>query len=191
MSAPAGIDPRGPRFAATITSALLLVATFLGVTGLSTARASASFGWFAYQPLSDATFLPGGGWAITHAALPDRVLDPAFLLTLLIGALFLWGVVAPTSTPWSLIFRRIVRPRLAAPTYLEDPRPPRFAQGVGLAVVGAGLLLHLAGIPWALPLATTAAFFAAFLNAAIGLCLGCRLYLLLQRAGGRGRAGAA
>jgi hypothetical protein len=46
-----------------------------------------------------------------------------------------------------------------------------------------GLLLHLIGVPWALPIATAMAFVAAFLNAAFGLCLGCQLYLLLQRAG--------
>ena len=33
-----------------------------------------------------------------------------------------------------------------------------------------------------------AAFIAAFLNAVFGLCLGCQLYLLLQRAGIVGRA---
>ncbi len=33
-----GIDPRGPRFAAAITSLLLLIAVFLGLTGLSTAQ---------------------------------------------------------------------------------------------------------------------------------------------------------
>ncbi|NKF33979.1 DUF4395 domain-containing protein, partial [Pseudomonas sp. BGM005] len=41
MTTPAGIDPRGPRFAATITAVLLLAATFLGLVGISTAR---SFG---------------------------------------------------------------------------------------------------------------------------------------------------
>lgn len=51
-----------------------------------------------------------------------------------------------------------------------------------LFVVGVGLVLHLAGVPWALPVATAAAFLAAFLNAAFDFCLGCRLYLLLQRA---------
>ena len=35
-SRPRGIDPRGPRFAAGITSLLLLIAAFLGLTGLST-----------------------------------------------------------------------------------------------------------------------------------------------------------
>ena len=187
MSTPAGIDPRGPRFAAAITAVLLLVATFLALIGLSTAQGgAASFGWFAYQPLADASFT-GSGWAITSASLAQRALDPAFLLTLVIALLFLWGVVSPRTAPWGVLFRRTVRPRLAPPSELEDPRPPRFSQGVGLFVVGIGLVLHLAGVPWALPIATAAAFIAAFLNAAFAFCLGCQLYLLLQRVGIIGR----
>ncbi len=85
------------------------------------------------------------------------------------------------------LFRSVVRPRLTPPTELEDPRPPRFSQGVGLVVVGIGLVLHLLGVAWALPIATAAAFLAAFLNAAFAFCLGCQLYLLLQRAGLIGR----
>jgi hypothetical protein len=159
---PRGIDPRAPRFGASITSVLLLVATFLGLTGVAAQDASASLG--------------------------QRVLDPGFLLTLVIALLFLWGVLSPTTYPWSALFRRAVRPRLAPPTELEDPRPPRFAQGVGLLVVAIGLVLHLIGVPLALPIATAAAFIAAFLNAAFGFCLGCQLYLLLQRAGVLGRS---
>lgn len=185
MTAPAGIDPRGPRFAAAITSALLLAATFLGLVGISTAQTGAD--WFARQPLSGATFSPGGGWAVHSASLAQRAADPAFLLTALIAVLFLWSVAFPATSPWGALFRRFVRPRLAPPAELEDPRPPRFAQGVGLLVVGVGLLLHLLGIPWALPLATAAAFVAAFLNAAFSFCLGCRLYLVLQRVGIVGR----
>lgn len=191
MSTSTGIDPRGPRFAATITAVLLLIASFLALTGLSTARASASFGWFAYQPLADASFLPGSEWALVDASILERISDPAFLLTAAIALLFLWSMLSPGTAPWGVIFRRAVRPRLAPPTELEDPRPPRFAQGVGLFVVGIGLVLHLAGVPWALPIATGAAFVAAFLNAAIGLCLGCQLYLTLQRAGLLGRTRAA
>jgi hypothetical protein len=191
MSTPAGIDPRGPRFAATITAVLLLLATFLGLVGVSTARAdAASFGWFAYQPLADASFAPDG-WAIHSASLAQRALDPAFLLTLVIALLFLWSVAWPQSAPWGVLFRRAVRPRLTPPAELEDPRPPRFAQGVGLFVVAVGLVLHLLGVPWALPIATAAAFIAAFLNAAFGFCLGCQLYLLLQRAGLVGRTASA
>lgn len=188
MSTPAGIDPRGPRFAATITAVLLLVATFLALTGISTAQGgAATFGWVAYQPLADSTFT-SPAWAISSAAPAQRALDPGFLLTVVIALLFLWAVVSPRTAPWGVVFRTVVQPRLAPPSELEDPRPPRFSQGVGLFVVGVGLLLHLIGVPWALPAATAAAFIAAFLNAAFAFCLGCQLYLLLQRVGVIGRA---
>lgn len=184
MTTPAGIDPRGPRFAATITTVLLLAATFLGLIGISTAR---SFGWFAYQPLASASF-DSDTWVIVAASPGQRALDPGFLLTVVIALLFLWSVLSPATAPWGVVFRRFVRPRLAPPAELEDPRPPRFAQGVGLFVVALGIVLHLAGVPWALPIATAAAFIAAFLNAAFSFCLGCQIYLLLQRAGVVGRA---
>lgn len=190
MTTPAGIDPRGPRFAATITAVLLLGALVMSLTGLATQQfESASFGWFAYQPLADASLVAdGSSWAIQTATIVQRTLDPGFLLTVLIALLFLWGVVSPGTTPWGVLFRRLVRPRLSPPTDLEDPRPPRFAQGVGLFVVAIGLVLHLAGVPWALPAAVAAAFIAAFLNATFAFCLGCQIYLLLQRAGIIGRA---
>lgn len=187
MNSPAGIDPRGPRFAASITTVLLFAALILALVGISTARAES--GWFAYQPLADATFVPGGdNWALPAASLAQRALDPGFLLVVVIALLFLWGVASPRTAPWGALFRRAIRPRLAPPTELEDPRPPRFAQGVGLFVVTVGLVLHLAGVPWALPIAAAAAFIAAFLNAVFDFCLGCQLYLLLQRAGLMGRS---
>jgi hypothetical protein len=158
-----GIDPRGPRFAAGITSLLLLVDVFLGLT----------------TPIG--------------ATVAERATEPAFLLLLAIAALFLWGVLSPRTAPWGALYRAAVQPRLSPPTDLEDPRPPRFAQGVGLFVSVIGLVLHLIGVPWALPIAAAAAFIAAFLNAVFGLCLGCQLYLVLQRAGlvGRERPAAA
>ena len=167
--APRGIDPRGPRFVAGITALLLLVDVFLGLTGLSTARTP-------------------DGWALTAATLGERLLDPAFLLLVMIALLFLWGVVSPRTAPWGVLFRSLVAPRLAPPAELEDPRPPRFAQGVGLFVAVIGLVLHLAGVPWGLTLAAAAAFIAAFLNAVFGVCLGCQLSMRLQRAGIVGRA---
>jgi hypothetical protein len=76
------------------------------------------------------------------------------------------------------VFRKLVRPRLAPPTELEDPRPPTFAQLVGLVITGAGLVLGLLGVSAAIPVAAALALVAAFLNAVFGLCLGCELYLL-------------
>ena len=74
-----------------------------------------------------------------------------------------------------------MRPRLGPPAELEDPAPPRFAQGVGLVVTGVGLVFALAGAGLAVEIAAGLAFVAAFLNAAFGLCLGCELYLLIAR----------
>jgi hypothetical protein len=189
MTAPSSIDPRGPRFAATITSVLLLIALVLSLVGISTAHATT--GWFAYQPLADATFVPGATWALPTASFAQRILDPGFLALFVVALFFLWGVLSPRTAPWGVLFRSFVVPRLSPPTEREDPRPPRFAQGVGLFVVAVGLILHVAGVPWALPIAAGAAFIAAFLNAAFNFCLGCQIYLLLQRAGIVGRESAA
>lgn len=181
-----GIDPRGPRFAASITAVLLLIATLLALLGIST-RASASFGWFAYQPLGDFAFVGGTAWAIEMTPVGARVADPGFIAVLIVALLFLWGVASPRTAPWGALYRRAVQPRLAPPSDLEDPRPPRFAQGVGLFVTAVGLMLHVLGVPLALPIAAGLAFMAAFLNAVFGLCLGCQLWLLLQRVGLVGR----
>jgi len=117
------------------------------------------------------------------ATLAERVTDPAFALLVVIDVLFAWGFAAPASAPWGALFRVAIRPRLRPPADLEDPRPPRFAQVIGFVVVTIGLLLHVAGVAWALPIAAAVAFAAAFLNAVFGLCLGCLLYLALARAG--------
>jgi hypothetical protein len=58
---------------------------------------------------------------------------------------------------------------------------------VGLVITLAGLALHLAGVPFALVIAASAAFVAAFLNSVFGYCLGCQIYLLLVRGGVLGR----
>ena len=91
-------------------------------------------------------------------------------------ALGAFGGVGRTWQGW--VFRKVVRPRLAPPTELEDPRPPTFAQLVGLVITGAGLVLGLVGVTVAIPVAAAFALVAAFLNAVFGLCLGCEMYLL-------------
>ena len=106
-----------------------------------------------------------------------------WLLLAALAALFAWGAFARVRRhPFGLLFKRFVRPRLAPPDELEDPRPPTFAQGVGFAVTVVGVLLGAIGVPLAVPIAASLAFVAAFLNAVFGYCLGCQLYLLLVRA---------
>lgn len=155
---PAGtVDPRSPRFGAAITSALLLVGVYLAALGSSTA--------------------PG----LSQLPLVTRATDPGFLVLLIVALLFAWSLVSARTHPFAALFRSAIRPRLDPPAEWEDARPPRFAQGVGLVVVGIGLVLHLVAVPWALVVAGAAAFIAAFLNAAFGFCLGCEIYLLLAR----------
>lgn len=84
-------------------------------------------------------------------------------------------------TPHAWAFRRFVRPRLGPPAELEDPTPPRFAQAVGLTFSVVGLLGFLVGADVVGLVATGFALAAALLNAVFGFCLGCEMYLLLQR----------
>lgn len=143
---PAGIDPRGPRFGAAITSVLLLITVFL--------------------------------------ALDASTADAAFLLLAVITALFAIGAIFGNSKhPYGLFFKKFIRPRLSAPKELEDPRPPKFAQLIGLIVAGVGLILDAFSVPYGLAGAAAAAFIAAFLNAAFAFCLGCQIYVGLQRVG--------
>ena len=129
---------------------------------------------------------PRFGAAVTAVLLVVVLLlgsGPAAVAVLaLVAALFAVGVARGVQgSIQGLVFRAWVRPRLSAPAELEDPRPPRFAQLVGLVVVGTGLLLAALGVPAAVPVAAAVALVAAFLNAVFGFCLGCEMYLLLRR----------
>jgi hypothetical protein len=100
----------------------------------------------------------------------------AYPLIVLLAVLFSWSVFSPKTHPYGLIFKKLVRPRLAAPSELEDSRPPQFAQKVGLGFA----LLGLVGFWFAPVLVAVSAgfiFFAAFLNAFFNFCLGCQMYL--------------
>jgi hypothetical protein len=104
------------------------------------------------------------------------------VLLALQAALFASGALLGVQrTPAAWLFRASVRPRLAPPAHLEDPRPPRFAQALGLAFALVGLAGYLTGIDVVGAVATGLALVAALLNALFGFCLGCELYLLGRR----------
>jgi disulfide bond formation protein DsbB len=89
-------------------------------------------------------------------------------------------------TPHAWLFRTVLRPRLAPPGELEDPAPPRFAQGVGLAFTLVALVALVvgqsaSGVTLVGQVAIGFALVAALLNAVFGLCLGCEIYLILKR----------
>jgi heme/copper-type cytochrome/quinol oxidase subunit 1 len=53
------------------------------VIGMFTPMGTASFGWFAYQPLADATFVPGGSAVVlSRTAVVGWIVFAAGLVTL-------------------------------------------------------------------------------------------------------------
>ena len=125
------IDPRGPRFAAWITTLVLA-----------------------------AVLVTGSAWLLVVQA-----------------GVFALG--AAGRNPYSLFWKRYLK--RTPPTELEDARPPRFAQLVGLGFAVVGLLGFASGVGALALGATAAALAAAFLNAAFGICLGCEMYLVFKR----------
>lgn len=137
---PTLIDPRGPRFAATLTSAVLALVLLTAPGTLATVLLAAQ------------------------------------------AAVFVLGAVAGVQhTPYALLFRTRIRPRLGPPGELEDAAPPRFAQAVGLGFALVGLIGLLTGVTTLGLVAVGFALAAALLNAATGFCLGCEVYLLIKR----------
>ena len=101
-------------------------------------------------------------------------------LLLVTFLLFVWGVFFPKSHPYGFLFRAL-KPKLGNPEYLEDPRPPRFAQQVGLAVSGLGLAISIFDPISGVLIGLGVVFVASALNAYFDFCLGCVMYLRIKR----------
>ena len=139
MSQPTQVDPRGLRFGAAITSAVLAIALV--------------------TPVQVAVVLLG--------------------LQAIVFALGAFGSLQ--RAPYGVLFAKVIRPRIGAPAELEDSRPPRFAQLVGFLFVVVALAGFLTGATVVGYIATAFALIAALLNASVGFCLGCEMYLALRR----------
>jgi hypothetical protein len=131
-----GIDPRGPRFGAVITTIILAI-----------------------------VLVTGSGWLLLAQTV-------VFAIGALAGLRY---------APYGFVYRALVRPRLGPPAELEAESPPRFAQGVGMMCAAIATIGFLAVSPLVGIAFTTLALIAAFLNAAFDLCLGCHMYLFIQR----------
>ncbi|WP_422744688.1 DUF4395 domain-containing protein [Mycobacterium sp. WMMD1722] len=136
------VDVRGPRFAAWVTTAVLVAV--IVVTAVDTVGAAVLLGVQA--------------------------------VVFGIGAAF-----GPRRHPYGVVFARLVAPRLGPVTDREPVAPLRFAQLVGLVFAGAGTLALAVGATVVGLVFTAFALFAALLNAAFGICLGCQLYPIAVR----------
>jgi Domain of unknown function (DUF4395) len=84
-------------------------------------------------------------------------------------------------SPYSVLYRALVAPRLAPPSEKEEAAPVRFSQTLGLVFAAVGVVGYATGLTTLGIVATALALAAAFLNAAFGFCLGCEMYGLFAR----------
>ena len=119
-----------------------------------------------------------------ESSLAGRVLSPEWILFLVLWLSFGIGTIWGNGRhPFAALYRVAIQPRLATPIPTEDARPPRFALGIGFALTTIGLILHLVGVPYGLVVTAALVVIASFLQAFVGYCLGCQVYLLLIRGG--------
>jgi len=117
--------------------------------------------------------------AIILLTLPTTI---AIVLLAIQAVVFgLGAFVGLHAQPYGIIYRKFVLARIGKPTELEPVEPPQFAQLVGFAFAGVGLIALLAGADLVATIAVAFALAAAFLNAAFNFCLGCEMYLIGKR----------
>ncbi len=125
---------------------------------------------------------PRFGAAITTTVLAIALVTQNKWVILAQALVFAIGAIrGPQFTPYGLIFKNFIKPRLSQPGPTEDVRPPKFAQTVGLLFAITGTVGAFTGVELLFTIAVGAALGAAFLNAAFNYCLGCEMYLLLIR----------
>ena len=120
--------------------------------------------------------------AITTLVLALALVTQSAVLIAIQLVVFAIGAFAgPAKTPYALLYKKFVKPRLRGEVPTEDARPPQFAQSVGLIFAIAALAGSLLSIPALFTVAVSFALFAAFLNTAFNFCLGCEIYLIAVR----------
>jgi hypothetical protein len=124
---------------------------------------------------------PRFGAVLTTIVLSVFVVTEALPLLYWQLAVFTLGAFIGAS-PYSLIYRKFIKPRLSGDVPTEDVRPPQFAQLVGFFFAGSATVAYLLGAETLGLVIISFALAAAFLNAGFNFCLGCEVYLLIARA---------
>jgi hypothetical protein len=104
-----------------------------------------------------------------------------------VGLLLWYGFLArvlsgPTLSPLGQFATRVAAPRIGREKFVPGP-PKRFAQAMGLAMTTIALVFLAAGLWLATVIVLALVVVAATLESALGLCIGCRIFAVLMRAG--------
>lgn len=109
------------------------------------------------------------------------ITESIWLLAFQTLVFFIGAVFGPTKSPYAIVYKKVVQPRLKSPLITEDAKPPQFAQAVGLIFAATGILALYFQLNLLFLISISFALFAAILNAFFNFCLGCQIYLLLAR----------
>ncbi|CAB4865470.1 MAG: DUF4395 family protein [Actinobacteria bacterium] len=119
---------------------------------------------------------------LTTIVLASALVTSQIWIVIVQAIIFAIGATkGPQFTPYAVIFKKFIKPRLNGKVILEDVRPPKFAQSIGLLFALAAIAGSITGIAPLFTVAISFALAAAFLNAAFSFCLGCELYLIILR----------
>ncbi len=126
----------------------------------------------------------GPRWSavITTVVLATALVTSSLWVITFQAVVFSIGALrGPQFTPYAVIFKKLIKPRLKSAATFEDVRPPQFAQAVGLGFALVAVIASVTGASSVFTVAVGFALAAAFLNAAFNFCLGCEMYLLILR----------
>jgi hypothetical protein len=112
------------------------------------------------------------------------VLDARWITVLLAYGFIARVLTGPTLSPLGLLATRVITPRLAIAPRLVPGPPKRFAQAIGVAFSVTAVVLTFGFDQWgAAKVVLGLLVVAAFLESALGLCLGCKAFAFLMRIG--------
>lgn len=107
----------------------------------------------------------------------------AWLLVPLTYGFFARVTTGPAFSPLGLLATKVVTPRIHVKHRFVAGPPKRFAQFVGLVFSATASLLWVLDLGTASRVVAAALAAAAFLEAALALCLGCIMFRFLMRLG--------
>jgi len=118
--------------------------------------------------------LMSAGYAITGWAWLLIPLTYGFVARVLSG---------PTFSPMARLATQVITPRLKGPHRIMPGPPKRFAQGIGAIFSAAASVLFILDLSTASRWVAAALAGPAFLEAAFGFCVGCKMFAGLMKIG--------
>ena len=118
--------------------------------------------------------LMSAGYAITGWAWLLIPLTYGFIARVLSG---------PTFSPMARLATQVITPRLKGPHRIMPGPPKRFAQGIGAIFSAAASVLFILDFSAASRWVSAALAGPAFLEAAFGFCVGCKMFAGLMKIG--------